>query len=533
MVRRGLIFRRGNARAKIAFDLEISDYDHSTISLSSPKTSAEPGNSLVHPDHYLTRNCSDYGNRNVQPVPSLPVNTMNLAHQFRDYHERLMFYGNEYNTIQNYQAMQNIGLGSAVPSFHNSNMLSTVPGRNFPFGQSNVITEQFPLSINQTDDTINECSWHNQIFVSDPPCKRKIFDMIRGSYYNLNGSSSSSSYSSIPQWVQSYESLPQMVDPGFCHPEYEGRASLPGAEGPHWTGQSRSIAISNLQPELAFLPHQNCLLPGSYMMHTIHPANNAWASQFANVNNIGDLNSTWNQKNHEIYLQGRCLNSGPLEMGNTSMQAYTGSSCGLNSALLFHQPSMPNFHPPVQNLHVQSYRTQAHAPGSSQHAINGLRSISSNHSGDGLDAVAFYPHYPSAIGQINWSQQPPQPARQLSNGNLRLIPAEGVPLPSVSRFGVGHAIDQHHDMRLDIDEMSYEELLALEEQIGVVKTGLAEEFIIKNLKTRIYAFQQAVLASEHSSKLHVENEGCAICQVDYEKNEVIGALDCGNLVRKR
>nr|GLL16501.1 uncharacterized protein LOC109163656 isoform X1 [Ipomoea trifida] len=36
---------------------------------------------------------------------------------------------------------------------------------------------------------------------------------------------------------------------------------------------------------------------------------------------------------------------------------------------------------------------------------------------------------------------------------------------------VGDSIDQHRDMRLDIDHMSYEELLALGEQIGWVVRG--------------------------------------------------------------
>ncbi|GJN35947.1 hypothetical protein PR202_gb24765 [Eleusine coracana subsp. coracana] len=40
------------------------------------------------------------------------------------------------------------------------------------------------------------------------------------------------------------------------------------------------------------------------------------------------------------------------------------------------------------------------------------------------------------------------------------------------------ASDPHWDMRLDIDDMSYEELLALEERIGNVNTGLADEKIL-------------------------------------------------------
>ena len=43
-------------------------------------------------------------------------------------------------------------------------------------------------------------------------------------------------------------------------------------------------------------------------------------------------------------------------------------------------------------------------------------------------------------------------------------------------------IDRHRDMRLDVDNMSYEELLALGERIGYVNTGLSEDKIRTGLK---------------------------------------------------
>ncbi|CAL5344836.1 unnamed protein product [Camellia sinensis] len=60
--------------------------------------------------------------------------------------------------------------------------------------------------------------------------------------------------------------------------------------------------------------------------------------------------------------------------------------------------------------------------------------------------------------------------------------------------------DQYGDMRLDIDDMSYEELLALEERIGNVNTVLSEDMISKCLtKTKIY-----------SDRNH-EEKTCCIC----------------------
>ncbi|GKD46815.1 hypothetical protein Tco_1271460, partial [Tanacetum coccineum] len=51
-------------------------------------------------------------------------------------------------------------------------------------------------------------------------------------------------------------------------------------------------------------------------------------------------------------------------------------------------------------------------------------------------------------------------------------------------YGMADMHDRHRDMRLDT--MSYEELLALEERIRNVNTGLTEENISKCMKQKIY-----------------------------------------------
>ncbi|KAF8097547.1 hypothetical protein N665_0286s0056 [Sinapis alba] len=78
--------------------------------------------------------------------------------------------------------------------------------------------------------------------------------------------------------------------------------------------------------------------------------------------------------------------------------------------------------------------------------------------------------------------------------------------------------DQHRDMRLDIDNMSYEELLALEERIGTVSTGLTEEAISKSLKTSIYQIKP--------SSDHKEDAKCSICQEEYTVGDEVGRLHC-------
>ncbi|KAL8234717.1 hypothetical protein R6Q59_020817 [Mikania micrantha] len=86
--------------------------------------------------------------------------------------------------------------------------------------------------------------------------------------------------------------------------------------------------------------------------------------------------------------------------------------------------------------------------------------------------------------------------------------------------GVADLHDRHRDMRLDVDNMSYEELLALEERIGDVKTGLTEELILNSLNQRKY-FSFMAIATQNF-------EPCCICQEEYNNGDDIGVLDCGH-----
>ncbi|KAA8537773.1 hypothetical protein F0562_027647 [Nyssa sinensis] len=87
-------------------------------------------------------------------------------------------------------------------------------------------------------------------------------------------------------------------------------------------------------------------------------------------------------------------------------------------------------------------------------------------------------------------------------------------------FGMPDSHDRHRDMRLDVDNMSYEELLALEERIGYVSTGLSEETILKRVKQRKYL--TIALGAQ------LEAEPCCICREEYKEEEDIATLDCGH-----
>ncbi|XP_010525883.1 PREDICTED: uncharacterized protein LOC104803600 isoform X2 [Tarenaya hassleriana] len=89
--------------------------------------------------------------------------------------------------------------------------------------------------------------------------------------------------------------------------------------------------------------------------------------------------------------------------------------------------------------------------------------------------------------------------------------------------------DRHRDMRLDIDNMSYEELLALEERIGSVSTPLSEEAISKCMKTGIYLITSLNDKPNISSCGYKDEAKCSICQEEYTVGDEVGKLQCEHM----
>ncbi|KAI7754832.1 hypothetical protein M8C21_018925 [Ambrosia artemisiifolia] len=139
-----------------------------------------------------------------------------------------------------------------------------------------------------------------------------------------------------------------------------------------------------------------------------------------------------------------------------------------------------------------------------------------------LDGAFGYPHLARTVG--GGSERRGRIASEIRNvldlirrgENLRF---EDVMILDQSVFyGMTGIHDRHRDMRLDIDNMSYEELLALEERIGNVNTGLTEEKVSKCLKQKKYT----------SVTGQPDAEPCCICQEEYTNGDDLGALDCGH-----
>ncbi|KAA8526324.1 hypothetical protein F0562_008473 [Nyssa sinensis] len=84
------------------------------------------------------------------------------------------------------------------------------------------------------------------------------------------------------------------------------------------------------------------------------------------------------------------------------------------------------------------------------------------------------------------------------------------------------------DTQWDDEDISYEELLSLAEEMGHVNTGLSEETITRHLKTRTHVSSEIAANLNEPPTMDQEPEICVICQEEYESNETVGTLQCGH-----
>ncbi|CAA6671106.1 unnamed protein product [Spirodela intermedia] len=90
--------------------------------------------------------------------------------------------------------------------------------------------------------------------------------------------------------------------------------------------------------------------------------------------------------------------------------------------------------------------------------------------------------------------------------------------------GIGFP-DQHRDWRLDIDDMTYEELLALEEKMGTVSTALSEKQLLECLESSLFRPSSGLGAPRAYDS---DDTKCSICQEEYGLGDEMGKLHCGH-----
>eukprot|EP00268_Persea_americana_P052441 TRINITY_DN586_c0_g1_i1.p1 TRINITY_DN586_c0_g1~~TRINITY_DN586_c0_g1_i1.p1 ORF type:complete len:552 (-),score=121.26 TRINITY_DN586_c0_g1_i1:210-1865(-) len=502
----------------------------------------EPADSHFQPEpSSLFGDMVDFPNANSHPVLPLSGNMTNYDHHPMDY----TFYGNQYNNLQHNHPIANLGLGGTGPSnlSYNSYIIPSAANRICPLPLNHGSSDYMPSASNHGVFGIGIDEYgRNHHFMDNVrgSCKRKNAEGLPGSYYYVNAAASSSSSSlsgplnsGFQQWEEPFVPRVGVLDAATFSPaEYRGSGVLSITEEPQRSVRSRSGAISP-QLDSAVAHHHGQLLQGSHIGQSFQSAGGAWPEQFGNNGGNGGT-SSWNYGPSMPNMHGRSINGGPPEIGSMIGQGYQDAASNRNSGIILHPSSM--HHQPPQNMqgmrgHTYSYSPQIPAP-SYRHPTNNLHHGNLNPSRDGPESASRYSRSFASNGDR--LSRPHRRASQAAlddiNGRMRLLSSDDVAMLEFSGFyGVGNFIDHHRDMRLDIDDMSYEELLALEERIGDVSTGLSEDTVLSCLKTRNYVPCEASLPPGCSAGMDMQENGtCIICQVEYEANEKIGILDCGH-----
>ncbi|CAH8293867.1 unnamed protein product [Eruca vesicaria subsp. sativa] len=248
----------------------------------------------------------------------------------------------------------------------------------------------------------------------------------------------------------------------------------------------------------------NNFIQGSYPAHPLPHPGSIWYDQRFNGNTSdGSSSSLWPQPPYVPYMHGNVVTA-PIDSRNVCFPRYNETSSSRNQTPFVyprhnhfsHHPAPPHL-PPTVYPHLASASYSHVGPVQS----TGFR-INPQHPQDGFLSAATLRH----------------------NGLPRFREIHTAEVAVFGEGGFYDAVDHHQAMRLDIEDMSYEELLALSDHIGTVKTGLSEEDVEGLLKIRTYLSTRINLEEAPSTDL--ETDSCTICQENYKNKDKIVTLDC-------
>ncbi|KAG5569167.1 hypothetical protein H5410_058933 [Solanum commersonii] len=489
--------------------------------------------------------CMFYGSIATLPQPTVhavvpaPVNAGNIyLHHVSDHQQGTLTYGlTQFNGIQHQHPASSPDLAISASSNH-YNPYMAVPSAS----------GDFPIPVNHGPHDRLHTSSHNILGMnSDYGRNNHYMDDVRGSFKRKNAEGipanlqyhhalAGSSSSVAPMIARAHESDVPMDAASFTPPDYGGNSSSYIEDVALRSMNNRSGANG---PENIARHNHNHLFQGNYISQTHQLAGNPWLDLQFNSNGSETQPWAWNQAAPLPYVPGGI--GGCVDAGNMGLRGYhmTSSNGGLTSFL---HPPIPQGHPGPHHLppNIQGMRgqpitfpPQMTASSSHRHLPNNSSNITTNLMQGVVEAGPRYmPSLPTGFGLYRPHRRAIVLERNMRHQNLpnmRVLPEDGVAMLDVSGYHeVNNPIDQHRDMRLDVDHMSYEELLALGEQIGNVTTGLSDEIIVNRLKTRSFSPPVIPCTLETAACLDHEADFCVICQTDYNKQETIGTLDCGH-----
>ncbi|KAJ6822841.1 E3 ubiquitin-protein ligase Arkadia-like [Iris pallida] len=324
-------------------------------------------------------------------------------------------------------------------------------------------------------------------------------------------------------------------------------------------------------------------LYNNYSGQAFQPSSFGSVEQHENYSHGGGCYN-WNHTNPASCVNGRYLESGAADIMNAHMQEYKEAWTYGNPAFVFpfsnqnqHQPSMqtmqvlssqnvqalaPYYWFPVSNLQSNNVHPSDENLASGSQImqvplvappywlpVSNVQTINAHPSPEDVDPASRFPSvqvhsnqniqiltpHQLPVSDLQTSNAHPSDSANRSPRPSQLIaeevywshqPEEAEEYEDAEESDYESDSDLHGDMRLDIEDMSYEQLLALEESMGDVNTGISEDSILKNLKTSVCAPLALTLSPLSSGSLL--NERCTVCLVEYEEEERIGTLDCGH-----
>ncbi|XP_022753306.1 probable E3 ubiquitin-protein ligase ZFP1 [Durio zibethinus] len=469
---------------------------------------------LHHEPCIFLGSITNYPPPDIQMAVTAPLNTTTLdTHPLPEHYDSSMFYAMpRYPGGQHHHHSPNLdlGIGSASNIYipYVANPSSSVPVNHGP-------TDLMPSSSNYSllgvfaDEYAMNCHFMDNVRGS---YKRKNSEGIPGNFQHFNASSSSSCL--VAPLNTRPNGLGTVDVASFTIPQYRGNGLPPIREAGSQRSVRNRLGATAVDPVL--MHGANHFFQGNYMDQPFQPT----------ITDGGA--SAWTQAAGVPYMHGSNV-GGPMDTRHRISSNFSHSSPRDLRNQNFQRPA-----PPIEgvrghsiNVHPQVAAVPYRFPASfaSQSIMNPSQDMGRRQMGPVPPTGFRIYHSGRESGAAHETT-----LRHRNLPHLRVLPPDGVAVLEFPEFyeEVENFIDHHRDMRLDIEDMSYEELLALGERIGNVNTGLSDEIIISKLKTRTYSTFATNINLEEAAPIDQEPDSCIICQEDYKNQEKIGTLDCGH-----
>lgn len=456
----------------------------------------------------------------IRTVVAAPGNTTNHDSHYLppDAYDNASVYVTQYSGIQH---PHNLNMGvAAAPNLYYSGM-NPLPGTSvFPMPINHRASDlpgpsTYAVAVGSSDNFGRSSSFMDDV---RGPYKRKSAEGIRGNHHFFNAPASSST---APPNARHPDGVPMMDAASFSlhvPPLVEV-----GPHGSAWSRPGESIMVHD----------HNHLIRGNYLGQHFQPAPPPWLDQQLNSNNNDGHTTAWTQSLPMPYIQAPSVNGSSIESASMGLPRYHETASNRNGHRFPHSP-------PVNHQHHNYHHPALPMQGVRGHGVNLHPPVAA-----ASFRVPTNPPRSAAIPTHNGFEMGPRHAGPVPSAGVRIYrPHRGVMhetaighrnLPHLGFFHVddvalidevGNLVDHHRDMRLDIEDMSYEDLLALGERIGSVSTGLSEETIAAQLKTKTYLKTAPATNSEEAASDDREADSCIICQDEYKYQEKIGVLRC-------